>query len=199
MKETEHREFTLDDFRIELMNFLENNRKALADAPLGLYGLVPTLDASKSPELFDKNWHEIVKPGVIFCLRHKNPPTDEKRAAKVNPLGAHYLLYIRDDGTVRFTFTQAKNSLTLFQKLCAGKTEPYQMLCDLFDQETGNGQKMEKYDDLLQRAVASITETFKKRMATGLTADRNFVLPLQQEQVKGDADFELITWLVIKS
>ena len=191
-------EFTLDDFRIELMNFLENNRKALADAPLGLYGVVPTLDASKSPDLFDKNWHEIVKPGVIFCLRHTNPPADEKRVAKVNPLGAHYLLYIRDDGTVRFTFTHAKNALTLFQKLCAGKTEPYQALCDLFDQETENGSRMDKYNDLLKRAVASITETFKKRMAVGLTGDRDFVLPLQQEQVKGEADFELITWLVIK-
>jgi len=191
-------EFTLDDFRIELMNFLENNRKALADAPLGLYGIVPTLDAAKSPELFDKGWHEIVKPGVIFCLRHKNPPADEKRAAKVNPLGAHYLLYIRDDGTVRFTFTQAKNTLTLLQKLCAGKTEPYQQLCDLFDRETDNGRKMDKYDDLLKKAVASITATFRKRMATGLSGDRHFVLPLQQEQVKGDTDFELITWLVIK-
>lgn len=191
-------EFTLDDFRIELMNFLENNRKLLEDAPLGLYGVVPTLDAMKNPGLFDKNWHEIVKPGVIFCLRHKNPPADQKRAAKVNLLGAHYLLYIRDDGTVRFSFTQAKNSLTLFQKLCAGKSEPYQALCDLFDQETSNGRDMEQYNDLLQRAVSSITATFKKRMAAGLTADRNFVLPLQQEQVKSDGDFELITWLVIK-
>ncbi len=191
-------EFTLDDFRIELINFLENNRKALADAPLGLYGVVPTLDASKAPELFDKNWHEIVKPGVIFCLRHKNPPTDHSRASKVNPLGAYYLLYIRDDGTVRFTFTQAKNTLTLFQKLCAGKTEPYQQLCDLFDQETGNGRNMEKYDDLLKRAVASITETFKKRMAVGLTAGRDFVIPDRKQQVKDDNDFELITWLVVK-
>ena len=191
-------EFTLDDFRIELMNFLENNRKALADAPLGLYGLVPTLSAAKSPELFDQNWHDIIKPGVIFCLRHKNPPADEKRAAKVNPLGAYYLLYIRDDGTVRFTFTQAKSTLTLFQKLCAGKTEPYQQLCDLFDQETGNGRKMEKYDALLRKAVASITETFRKRMAAGLTTGRGFVLPVQTEQARSEADFELITWLVIK-
>jgi SNF2 family DNA or RNA helicase len=191
-------EFTLDDFRIELMNFLENNRRALADAPFGLYGIVPTLDGMKDAELFDKNWHEIVKPGVIFCLRHKNPPQEEKRSSGVNPLGAYYLLYIRDDGTVRFNFTHAKNTLTLFQKLCAGKTEPYQALCDLFDNETAHGRDMQKYDDLLGKAVKSIAGTFKKRVAAGLTAGRDFVIPDESAQAKDDNDFELITWLVIK-
>jgi len=191
-------EFTLDDFRIELMNFLANNRKALEEAPLGLYGLVPTLDGMKDPDLFDKNWHEIVKPGVIFCLRHKNPPSADKKASNVNPLGAHYLLYIRDDGTVRFTFTHAKNTLTLFQKLCSGRSEPYQELCDLFDAETDHGRDMRHYDTLLAKAVASIAATFQKRVAVGLQSGRDFVIPDQKAQVKDDNDFELITWLVIK-
>lgn len=191
-------EFTLDDFRIELMNFLENNRKLLADAPLGLYGLVPTLDGMKDAELFDQGWHEIVKPGVIFCLRHKNPQQQEKRSSGVNPLGIHYLLYIRDDGTVRFNFTHAKNTLTLFQKLCVGKDEPYQALCDLFDRETQHGREMGKYNDLLGKALASIAATFKKRLAAGLTAGRDFVIPDRSEQAKDDSDFELVTWLVIK-
>jgi len=34
-------EFTLDDFHIELANNIEANRKALEDAPLGLYAVVP--------------------------------------------------------------------------------------------------------------------------------------------------------------
>ena len=34
-------EFTLDDFRIDLMNYIENNRKTLEDAPFGLYAVVP--------------------------------------------------------------------------------------------------------------------------------------------------------------
>jgi ERCC4-related helicase len=190
-------EFTLDDFRIELMNFLENNRQLLRDAPLGLYSVVPTLDGMKEPDLFDRNWHEIVKPGVVFCLRHKNPPK-EKSSSNVNPLGANYLLYIRNDGTVRFNFTNAKNTLMLFQKLCAGKTEPYRALCDLFDQETDHGRNMEVYNNLLEKAVKSITATFKKRLAVGLQGGRDFVLPDQSAQVKDDTDFELITWLVIK-
>jgi hypothetical protein len=155
-------EFTLDDFRVELMNFLANNRKQLEEAPLGLYAVTPTLDDMKGAELFDKNWHEIVKPGVIFCLRHKNPP-QENRSSNVNPLGRYYLLYIRNDGTVRFTFTQAKNVLSMLQKLSVGKAAPYQALCDLFDRETENGAKMDAYSDLLGKAINAIVRTFQKQ------------------------------------
>ena len=35
-------DFTLDDFRIELLSFLANNRKKLEDAPFGLYAVVPS-------------------------------------------------------------------------------------------------------------------------------------------------------------
>ncbi len=190
-------EFTLDDFRVELMNFLATNRQLLKDAPLGLYAVTPTLDGMKGAELFDKNWHEIVKPGVIFCLRHKNPPK-EKKSSNVNPLGRYYLLYIRDDGTVRFTFTQAKNALSMFQKLSVGKDRPYQALCELFDQETEGGAKMGKYSDLLAKAINAIVRTFQKRTAAGLQSGRSFVIPDKTEQAKDSSDFELITWLVIQ-
>ena len=49
-------EFTLDDFRVELMNFLASNRKILEEAPLGLYAVTPTLDEMKGATLFDKLW-----------------------------------------------------------------------------------------------------------------------------------------------
>ncbi len=191
-------EFTLDDFRVELMNFLASNRQLLEDAPLGLYAVTPPLDGMKSSELFDKNWHEIVKPGVIFCLRHKHPPK-EKKSTNVNPLGRYYLLYIRDDGTVRFTFTQAKNALSMLQKLSVGKDKPYQALCDLFDQKTEGGTKMDKYSGLISKAIKAIVRTFQKRTAAGLQSGRNFVIPDKAEQASDASDFELITWLVIKS
>ena len=191
-------EFTLDDFRVELMNYLASNRQALEEAPFGLYAVVPTLSDTKEAELFDKNWHEIVRAGVIYCLRHKNPP-QEKRSSNVNPLGRYYLLYIRDDGTVRFNFTQAKTALSMFQKLSTGKTEPYKTLCDLFDQETDGGNNMDKYSGLLAMAIKTIARTFQKRTAAGLQGGRDFVIPDKKEQAKDASDFELVTWLVIKS
>jgi hypothetical protein len=116
----------------------------------------------------------------------------------VNPLGRYYLLYIRDDGTVRFTFTQAKNALSMFQKLSVGKDRPYQALCELFDQETEGGAKMGKYSDLLAKAINAIVRTFQKRTAAGLQSGRSFVIPDKTEQAKDSSDFELITWLVIQ-
>ncbi|MDF7824089.1 helicase-related protein [Pontiellaceae bacterium B12227] len=190
-------EFTLDDFRIELLNYLEANRRTLEDAPMGLYGIVPTLAKMKDADLFDKNWHEIVKPGVIFCLRHKNPPTDQKQA-NVNPLSPYYLVYIRNDGEVRFGFTHVKQILSIFQNLCRGKEEPYKELCDLFDRETQDGKDMTVYNELLGKTVKSISKTFKKRIAAGLQSGRGFVIPDKKEQVNDHDDFELITWLVIK-
>ena len=51
-------EFTLDDFRLELLKYIESNRAILEEAPLGLYAVVPP-----SPE------HKTIAPGVIFCFR----------------------------------------------------------------------------------------------------------------------------------
>ena len=80
----------------------------------------------------------------------------------------------------------------------SGKAEPFQALCDLFDQETESGAKMDKHSDLLAKAVNSITRTFQKRTAAGLQSSRDFVIPDKQEQATDASDFELITWLVIK-
>jgi hypothetical protein len=70
----------------------------------------------------------------------------------VNPLEQYYLLYIRNEGTVRFTFTQSKKLLTMLQKLCGAKDNPYQNLCDLSDMEADNGSIMDRYSELLTKA-----------------------------------------------
>jgi len=190
-------EFTLDDFRIELMNYLESNKDQLRDAPLGLYAVVPTLD-KEQPDLFETQWRHIIQPGVIYCLRQIMGEDTGKPRQTVNPLQPHYLLYIRDDGTVRFNFMQAKQCLTLIQKLCQGKTTPYQELCDAFDEETGHGKDMNNYNGLLDKAIAAIARSFQKRVASGMQSGRDFVLPNRGEQVNDADDFELITWVVIR-
>ena len=52
---------------------------------------------------------------------------------------------------------------------------------------------------LLTAAVASIARTFQKRVAAGLQSGRDFVIPNQQDQAKDTTDFDLVTWLVIKT
>jgi len=65
-------EFTLDDFRIELSNYITSNRKLLEDAPLGLYSVVPP-----HPD------HQVISPGVVFCFKQKGDVTSSET---VNPL-----------------------------------------------------------------------------------------------------------------
>lgn len=178
-------EFTLDDFRVELAKYIESNRRLLAEAPLGLYAVVPT----------DPTVPQI-QPGVIFCLRQKGVSQEMET---YNPLQPYYLVYVRDDGTVRYTFTQPKQILQIYRLLCAGQSRPYEALCNLFGQETENDKQMDAYNELLRSAVKSIERSFKKRAVAQLQAGRGGMLPTREQQVHDQTDFELITWLVIVS
>ena len=176
-------EFTLDDFRIELMKYIESNRKILEDAPFGLYAVVPT-----HPD------YPMIAKGVVFCLRQKGDSTGNEQ---VNPTQPYFLVYIRDDGEVRFTFTHAKQILDMYRLLCAAKKAPYEELCNLFDAETRDGADMTQYNELLEKTIDSIGWSFQKRAIGHLQSGRSAVLPSKKKQVSRTTDFELITWLVI--
>ena len=178
-------EFTLDDFRIELMKYIERNRQILEDAPFGLYSVVPT-----HPD------YPMIAPGVVFCLRQKG---DSAGNEQVNPTHPYFLVYIREDGEVRFTFAQPKQILQMYRLLCAGVKKPYDELCALFDEQTDNGANMTQYNDLLEKAVNSLSRTYNKRAINNFLSSRGGVLPKRDEQVSDMTDFELITWLVIKN
>ena len=184
-------EFTLDDFRLELLKYIEANRAALEAAPFGLYTVVPP-----SPE------HKVVAPGVIFCFRQERAegaePGTTKPAKSINPLQPYFLVYVLDSGDVRFGFAHPKQILDIYRILCSGKGEPYTQLCHLFDQQTNHGADMSAYDVLLKKAVASIAATAMTRTGAGMGTDRSFVIPDQQDQVHEATDLELVTWLVIK-
>lgn len=184
--------FSLDDFRMDLLNFFEANRKELEAAPLGIYALVPhKLDST----LFNPDASEVVKPGVIFCLRQLGDSTGNE---KVNPLQPYFLVYIRNDGTVRYNFTHPKQILDIYRLLCAGKTEPIHELCDLFNKETNNGLDISQYTTLLHESIKAITGTFRKKNLGMLTGSRSATIVPQDKQVDGANKFELITWLLLK-
>jgi hypothetical protein len=177
-------DFTLDDFRADLARFFKGNEKLLKDAPLGLYAVVPT-----DPE------YPIVRPGVIFCLKQKGI----EKSDTVNPTQPYFLVYIKNDGEVRYNFTSPKQILDIFRALCSGKNAPYEDLCRLFNDQTKNGEDMTPYNALLKKAVNKIEEMFRKRTAGTLqSGGRGAMLPGLEEQVTDQTDFELITWLVIQ-
>lgn len=186
-------EFTLDDFRLELLKYIEANKTALEAAPFGLYTCVPPHADYK-----------VIGPGVIFCFRLESQhegDTDTKPASSesINPLHPYFLVYVLDDGNVRFSFAQPKQILDIYRILCSGKAQAYTHLCNLFDQETNHGSDMKAYDTLLQKAVDSLAATFRKRAASALQSGRGFILPDAKQQLQDKSDLELITWLVIKA
>ena len=186
-------DFSLDEFRIDLLQFLESRRAELEAAQPGLYAVVPTKPDQPSGQ-----------PGVIFCLRHRSRdgdrPTgkDSDSAKKINPLGRYYLIYVHDDGNVRLSFTQPKQALNLFRDLAAGLPSAQEKLCDLFDQQTQDGADMSHYSELIRKATESIAHTFSKRAAASLFAGRDGKLPTAEETPSElENEYELVTWLVI--
>jgi SNF2 family DNA or RNA helicase len=181
-------EFTLDDFRMELATYIESNRVVLEDAPFGLYAVVPPHAANKT------HWATI-KPGVIYCLKQQR---EAKGNETVNAIQPYFLVYIRDDGEVRYNFTAPKQILEIFRAVCQGQEQPYAKLCELFDEQTQNGEEMGQYSDLLEKAVTAIASQFARKSTSNLFAGRGGKLTDSTKQIKHTADFELITWLIIK-
>lgn len=177
-------DFTLDDFRMELATYIEANRSLLHEAPFGLYAVLPP-----HPD------HKIIRPGAIYCLKQR---LDGAGNEAVNPLQPYFLVYIRDDGEVRYNFTAPKQVLDILRVLCQGQSVPYAALCKLFDAETHDGRQMARYSALLNQAVAAIVAQFGKKSASNLFTGRAGKLTDASKQIKVAADFELITWLVIR-
>ncbi|MBV6480136.1 MAG: RNA polymerase-associated protein RapA [Ignavibacteria bacterium] len=193
-------DFTLDDFRIELLNFLENNRRRLEDAPFGLYAVVPSPSGKHTQHLditrFADAEKDIIKPGVVFCLKQKG---DTAGNEEVNPLQPYFLIYIFDNGQVRFNYTNAKQILEIYRLMCAGNRQAYEILCDMFNEETQQGENMNKYTELLKQAIEEISRVFNKRSSQKITGnDRGALLIPQSKRINEINNFELVTWLVIK-
>jgi superfamily II DNA or RNA helicase len=179
-------DFALDDFRAELLGFARTNEQALRDAPLGLHAIVPNVVEGRT-----------VDPGVIFCLRRR-PSDPNLEQSKINPLDPYYLVQVRDDGKVRVGFGQPKPILEAYRALCLGHSEPFEALCNAFDDETDQGEKMDRYDSLVRAAVASIGETSATRTLAALAGSRGARVPDAGAQARSSLDYDLITWLIIR-
>ena len=176
-------EFTLDDFRLELLSYIEGNRQKLEEAPLGLYAVAPP-----------HQHYSVIQPGVIYCLKQVHGSAGSEA---VNALQPYYLVYIRKNGEVRYNFTAPKQILDIFRAVSQGKSEPYRILCDLFDTQTNDGNDMSSFSTLLESAVAAITAQTDKKNASNLFSGRGGKLIDGGNMPKSASDFDLVTWLVI--
>lgn len=175
-------DFSLNDFRLDLARFLEAKHQMLEKSPDGLYAVVPA-----QPE-------RGIEKGVIFCLCQSATALQNER---VNQFQPYYLVYVKETGEVRYSFSHAGKILDVFRDLCAGKSEPYASLCLAFDAETQKGKEMTAYNDLLAKSVASIADAFKSKMTDALKR-RDGQLIASSDRPQTADDFDLVTWLIIK-
>lgn len=173
-------EFTLDNFRIELRNFIEKNKKTLSESPLGLYAITSSTDT--------------IQPGVIFCLSHRDPVKNNK---KLNPLDPYFLAYIREDGTIRYNYTNPKQILEIYKQLCYHKESPDPALCDLFNTATGHQKDLTRYNGLLKKTAREIMHIYRKKSFKALQSSRSAILTAPKELINDLDDLTLITWLII--
>ena len=172
-------DFTLDDFLVDLLNYLQKNREALESAPMGIQAVVPSAPAT-------------ARPGVIFCLKQR----DGERKTP-NRLQPYFLAYVHQDGTVRYTFKQAKQALTLFSALAQGRTEALTELVNAFDRETRHGQDLAKYDPLVRACLRSVAGTYRQAEVGSFLGVRDGSLATRTRRPAAASDFQLVTWLVI--
>lgn len=177
-------DLTFNDFKIELMEYMKTNRKALDEAPNGMYAVAK----------IDESINDIVKPGVIFTLRQVK---GKEQSKEQNPLFPYYMVYITDDGEVQLSFLHAKKILDYYKKLCSGKDQVLKELVEEFNKETNDGRKMEHYSDLLE---ASIENLIGKKQDIGVASlFSKGGTTMQRSLFDGIEDFELITFLVLKA
>jgi superfamily II DNA or RNA helicase len=137
-------DFAFDDFRVELQRYDRDHPGLLESTPDGIHAVVPIPEALRSE----------VAPGVIFCLRQ----TDEGRDPRdSNPTFPYYVVYVTQDGSHVSRHTQPKAALDLMRAACEGHAEPILDLCRGFNKETRDGLRMDRYAELLDDAVSSIT------------------------------------------
>ncbi|CAM4343821.1 SNF2 family DNA or RNA helicase [Paenibacillus endophyticus] len=176
-------DLTLDDFKMDLALFIQEYPKKLESMPTGVHALVPIPDKVKN---------ECV-PGVVFCLKQT---TNSNRDIESSGIYPYYLVYVSDQGDIHLTHTSAKAILDLYKGLCNGEEQVYRDLCDVFNNETKDGAKMDVYTELLEQAVTSIIGVNEEKGLQSLFSLGG--TSILGDKINGLDDFELLSFLIIK-
>ncbi len=176
-------DLTFNDFKIELMDYMKENKDELERAPKGIYSIID----------IPNELREDVEPGVIFLLRQVTGTTESMER---NPLSPYYLVYIGEDNQVKYNYINSKKVLDYYQKLCVGKKEVLHELVKDFNMETNDGKDMEKYSSLL---VETIENILGKKQEAGVKSlfSKGGTAVIKQD-INGLEEFELVTFLIIK-
>ena len=170
----------LNDFRMDLLNYVKTHGE-MSNVPNGMHAVV-----SARPEMG-------LRPGAIFTLRNRNAGSSLNQHNRLHPF---YLVYISREGDVIHNHTEVKRLLDLVRTCCKGQDIPNADVCQLFNQETGDGRRMQMYSDLLGKSIRSMIEVKDEKDLDSLfSSGKTTALT---DTISGLNDFELISFLVIQ-
>ena len=177
-------DFTLDDFRMDLINLQEKYDSEVENTPLGIYSIVKNNNKSLDDE---------IKPGVIYCLKK----TDSyKNESDKNPIYPYYMAYVKEDGEIIYNYSNVKKILDIYKALCIGNNKVINDLVEEFNEETKNQKKMDKYKDLLTDVTDDILGKIEEQDTLNIFSlgDLSGMLDNNTNQ----EEFEIVSYLVIK-
>jgi hypothetical protein len=170
----------LNDFRMDMMEYIKQKGEPKY-APKGMHAVV-RCDEEKG-----------IEKGVIYVLKNT---TDGINIVKQNRLHPYYVVYVKDNGEIRFNHLDIKNTLDSLRAVCKNQDEPIRDICRAFNRDTKDGHKMDKYSRLLEKAIDSIVDIKEESDLNSLFMLGSKVL--FQEKIKGLDDFELVAFVVIR-
>ncbi|WP_346296414.1 SNF2-related protein [Rhodopseudomonas sp. P1] len=175
-------DLTLNDFRIDLAEFLRSHPSKLKRLPFGSFAVATANSA------------DLLPPGVVFCLRAVGEAAI-KGIEPGYPLSPHYLVHVGDDGVVHLPYTQAKIVLDRLKKRCIDADEVDTQACGVFDRATRSGENMTAIQKQLAAAVASITGKKEERAVASLFSPGG--THAQKGEFAGINDFEVVAYLAV--
>jgi ERCC4-related helicase len=178
-------DLTLNDFRMDLSQYMKENMDALESAPMGLLAVTAVDETEADPEL---------EPGIIFCLKNvgRKILSDDSYA-----LAPYYLVYVSEDGNVKYNFVQTKKSLDLLKKQCLGMHRPVPHAVESFKQATRAAANMDQYQSMLETAINSIIGKSEEKGVESLFSRGGTAL--SKGTFQGTEDFEVVSYLIIRN
>lgn len=176
-------DLTLNDFRMDLSQALQQPQLSLAQQPTGLFA-ASIIDAALAAEG--------VESGVIFCLKNVGKPIHNEAGYALAP---YYVIYVTDSGEVRHSTTQIKKSLDLLKKQGYGHIQADSRACQQFAQLTQNGEQMRHYQQLLQQAIENISGKSQQQSTESLFSRGG--TQLSGDHYHGLDDFEVVSYLIL--
>ncbi len=168
----------LNEFRLDLLEYIKKDHN-LDNIPFGLSAV--TASAEDCPE------------GVIYVLKNLNEGVNINKQNRLHPF---YIVYVDMEGNVICNHLEIKALLDKFRYLCKGKSDPISSLYKSFNKETRDGRKMDKYSELLGKAINSIIDVKEQSDISSFLSGDDF--SFLDAKITGLDDFELITFLVAR-